>query len=90
MTARFIVESSYVVETLQTDFAGSRTTRKIVLPSKNVDFAISRYINYDHYYDIVVKEDTNVLDSGTRITIINVPKSHITIANKSNKKEKEG
>ncbi len=83
MTARFKCQSYFIVETVKTDFTGPRTFTKIAHPVPEIDFNIANYIEYDHHYDIIVsKKDTNVMDGGETVTIINVPKNMITIANK--------
>jgi len=83
MTARFKCQSCFIVETAKTDFTGTRTFTKIVHPIPEVDFNIANYIECDHHYDIIVVEkDPNVMDGGETVTIINVPKNMITIANR--------
>ena len=83
MTARFKCQSCFIVETIKTDFTGPRTFTKIVHPVPEVDFNIANYIEYNHHYDIIVSEkDTEFMDGGETVTIINVPKNMITIANK--------
>jgi hypothetical protein len=89
MTARFKCESCFIVETTKTDFTCTRTFTKIVHPIPEVDFNIANYIECDHHYDIIIAEkDPNVMDDGETVTIINVPKNMITIANKHLKENK--
>jgi hypothetical protein len=48
-----------------------------------VDFSIANYIEYNHHYDIIVSEkDTDIIDGREIVSIINVPKNMITIANR--------
>jgi hypothetical protein len=83
MTARFKCQSYFIVKTKKTDFSLGRTFTKIAHPVPEIDFNIANYIEYDHHYDIIVAEkDPNVMDDGETVTIINVPKNMITIANK--------
>jgi hypothetical protein len=86
MTARFksFADSLYfIVEESKTDFAGTRTTRKIILPKPEVDFAIDDFVEYKYHYDLIVQaKDPNICDGGEWITIINIPKDMVTIANK--------
>jgi hypothetical protein len=91
MTARFKCQSCFIVETVKTDFTGPRTFTKIVHPMPEVDFSIANYIEYNHHYDIIVSEkDPNFMDSGEIVSIINVPKNMITIANKHLKENPNG
>ncbi len=76
MTARFKCQSYFIVKTKKTDFSLGCTFTKIAHPAPEVDFNIANYIEYDHHYDIIV------MDGGETVTIINVPKDMITIANK--------
>jgi hypothetical protein len=75
MTARFKCQSYFIVKTKKTDFSLGRTFT-IAHPVPEIDFNIANYIEYDHHYDIIV------MDGGETVTIINVPKNMITIANK--------
>lgn len=85
MTARFKYESYFIQEVQNTDFTGTRTFRKIICPLKEIDFEIARYVECKYHYNIIVYEkDANVMDGGETLTIINVPKDMITIANKQN------
>ena len=86
LTARFknFADSLYfIVEESNTDFTGVRTTRRIILPKPEVDFAIDNFIEYKYHYDLIVQEkNPNICDGGESIKIINIPKDMITIANK--------
>ena len=81
LTARFKVNSHFVVETYGVDFGGY-TNRRIAAPKQDVDFNINRFEEHDGYYNIIVSDTTiGVCDGGQVETILNVPKSMITIAN---------
>lgn len=85
MTARFKYESYVIEEVQKTDFTGIHTSRRIIYPLKEIDFEIARYVECKYHYNIIVYEkDANVMDGGETLTIINVPKDMITIANKEN------
>jgi hypothetical protein len=90
MTARFKYEIYLVKEIENTTLGGTYTSRHIILPLADVDFDIARYVERDYNYDIIVVEkDPDILDGGTTVTIINVPKDMITIANKHLKEKHE-
>jgi hypothetical protein len=83
MTARFKVEDYFILEILSIDFSGPRTNRRIIAPQKEIDFAIHNYVEYHHHYDLIILDTTvGVMDGGEIRTIINIPKSMVTIANK--------
>lgn len=83
-TARFKVESHFIVELHKIDFCGGYTNRRIIAPKVDTDFPIHDYVDYGHYYDIIVSNTTiGVCDGGAIETIINVPKNMITIAGKN-------
>lgn len=86
LTARFkkIADNLYfIVEHTKSDFSGVYTTRRIVAFKPEIDFAIDNYVEFHHHYNLIVQErNSNVLDDGESITIINIPKSMITIANR--------
>ncbi len=83
MTARFKCQSYFIVKTKKTDSTGIRIFTRVANPVPEVDFNIANYVEYNHHYDIIVNEkDPNFMDGGETVTIINVPKNMITIANK--------
>jgi len=83
MTARFKVESHFIVELNEIDFTGGSIKRRIIAPKVDVDFPIYDYVEYKHHYDIITFNTTiGVFDGGSIETIINVPKKMITISGK--------
>ena len=86
MTARFKQESYFIAETYRNSIAGGFTSRRIIAPKVDVDFPIYDYVEFPHYYDIIVFNTTvGICDGGEIETIIHVPKKMITIANKVKK-----
>lgn len=83
MTARFKVEDYFILEILSIDFSGTQTSRRIIAPQKEVDFAIHNYIEHNYHYDLIILDTTvGVKDGGEIHKVINIPKSMVTIANK--------
>lgn len=86
LTARFknFADSLYfIIEYTKSDFSGIQTTRRIATIKPEIDFAIDNYVEFHHHYNLIVQErNSNILDDGESITIINIPKNMVTIANK--------
>ena len=89
MTARFKYESHFIKKIQHTYLGGTYNSKEIIRSFKEVDFDIVRYVEYKYHYDIIVIEkNPEIIDSGQTVTIINVPKDMITIANKENNNER--
>lgn len=86
LTARFknFADSLYfIVEESKTDFVGTQTTRRILIPKPEIDFAIDDFVEYKYHYDLIIQQkNPKILDGGESIKIINIPKNMVTIANK--------
>jgi RecA-family ATPase len=86
ITARFKIESCFVIEIYEVNIAGGYTKRSVIKPKKETDFPIHSYNEGKFHYDIVVLDTLpQYIDGGEKHTIINVPKDMITIANKPTK-----
>lgn len=83
LTARFKVDSYFVMTIEQRDISGMYTRKTLIAPKKEVDFPIIRYTEYTDCYDIVIFDSKDgYMDGGEVQTVINIPKSMLTIANK--------
>ncbi len=83
MTARFKIESCFVVEIYDASFCGGYTKRSVIKPKKEIDFPIESYYEGKFHYDVVVVNTLpQYIDGGEKHTIINIPKDMLTITHK--------
>jgi hypothetical protein len=70
-----------IAQTITIDFAGSRSSYKIIDAKPDIEFDVVRVEEFDDHYTIVVYDDTaQYKDHGGIEQLINVPKSLVTIS----------
>lgn len=75
-----------VAQTITIDFAGSRSSYKIIDAKPGIEFDVVRVEEFDDHYTIVVYDDTaKYKDHGGIEQLINIPKSLVTITGRPSK-----